>query len=126
MSTTLNFYWNLASPAKEERLDASVKLVSALQSFQTSHVVDMPGRDVNEESTMSLDDLNAQDVSYALRRLVRGLASARESSRLGFAVALTEVRKTTHHGFIILFIIAFVTYRYNFIGPNDRSRAVLV
>ena len=34
----------------------------------------------------------AQDVSYSIRRLVRGLASPRESSRLGFAVALTEVR----------------------------------
>ena len=39
-----------------------------------------------------LDALNAADVSYSVRRLVRGLASPRESSRLGFAVALTEVR----------------------------------
>ena len=39
-----------------------------------------------------LDVLNAADVSYSIRRLVRGLASPRESSRLGFAVALTEVR----------------------------------
>lgn len=38
-----------------------------------------------------LDVFNAQDVSYSIRRLVRGLASPRESSRLGFAVALTEV-----------------------------------
>ena len=35
---------------------------------------------------------NAQDVVYTVKRLVRGLASSRESSRLGFAVALTEVR----------------------------------
>lgn len=34
---------------------------------------------------------NAEDVVYSVRRLVRGLASSRESSRLGFAVALTEV-----------------------------------
>ena len=39
-----------------------------------------------------LDELNAADVSYSIRRLVRGLGSPRESSRLGFAVALTEVR----------------------------------
>jgi DNA polymerase phi len=30
-------------------------------------------------------------VVYTVKRLVRGLASSRESSRLGFAVALTEV-----------------------------------
>lgn len=34
---------------------------------------------------------NAPDVVYTVRRLVRGLGSSRESSRLGFAVALTEV-----------------------------------
>lgn len=34
---------------------------------------------------------NAEDVVYTVKRLVRGLASSRESSRLGFAVALTEV-----------------------------------
>lgn len=35
---------------------------------------------------------NSPDVVYTVKRLVRGLASSRESSRLGFAVALTEVR----------------------------------
>jgi DNA polymerase phi len=34
---------------------------------------------------------NSPDVVYTVKRLVRGLASSRESSRLGFAVALTEV-----------------------------------
>jgi DNA polymerase phi len=37
---------------------------------------------------------NAEDVVYTVKRLVRGLASSRESSRLGFAVALTEVSST--------------------------------
>jgi len=36
---------------------------------------------------------NAEDVVYSVKRLVRGLASSRESSRLGFAVALTEVSR---------------------------------
>jgi hypothetical protein len=40
----------------------------------------------------ALDAKHAEDVRYSIRRLVRGLASPRESSRLGFAVALTEVR----------------------------------
>ncbi len=58
----------------------------------------MPTADSSEEeednTTKSKDDLdlwNTQDVSYSIRRLIRGLASPRESSRLGFAVALTEV-----------------------------------
>jgi len=38
-----------------------------------------------------LGSSNAEDVVYSVKRLVRGLASSRESSRLGFAVALTEV-----------------------------------
>ncbi len=34
---------------------------------------------------------NAEDVVYSIRRLIRGLGSSRESSRLGYAVALAEV-----------------------------------
>ncbi|GHJ85594.1 hypothetical protein NliqN6_1996 [Naganishia liquefaciens] len=34
---------------------------------------------------------NSEDVRYSIKRLVRGLTSSRESSRLGFAVALTEL-----------------------------------
>lgn len=40
----------------------------------------------------ALDKENADDVVYAVKRLIRGLGSSRDSSRLGFAVALTEVR----------------------------------
>ena len=38
---------------------------------------------------------NAEDVVYCVKRLVRGLGSSRESSRLGFAVALTEVSRSS-------------------------------
>jgi DNA polymerase phi len=89
-------------------LDASVKLVSALEQFQAqfvpqqrsqSHSDDEEDQEeagqVERQKAGNLDALNAQDVSYSIRRLVRGLASPRESSRLGFAVALTEVRCST-------------------------------
>lgn len=50
---------------------------------------------VNREEARALDrqlsTQNVEDVVYSVKRLVRGLASSRESSRLGFAVALTEV-----------------------------------
>ncbi len=96
MSTTLPLFWNLSSANKKERLDASVKLVSALEHFQSNFVPkgSLETSEDEDESKKSdgLDALNAVDVAYTLRRLIRGLASPRESSRLGFAVALTEVR----------------------------------
>ena len=109
MSTTLPLFWNLSSANKKERIDASVKLISALEHFQAqftpklTHTSEPTSQDEDEdeakekEKSAKVDDLdafNAADVSYSIRRLVRGLASPRESSRLGFAVALTEVSST--------------------------------
>ncbi|KIK06531.1 hypothetical protein K443DRAFT_89113 [Laccaria amethystina LaAM-08-1] len=101
MTTTLPLFWHLSEASKKERLDASVKLIGALEQFQAQFVPqpapDTSGSDDeqgDEEGVLKsdgLDILNAQDVSYSIRRLVRGLASPRESSRLGFAVALTEL-----------------------------------
>ncbi|KAI0648248.1 DNA polymerase phi-domain-containing protein [Trametes meyenii] len=97
MSTTLPLFWHLSSANKKERLEASAKLVSALEHFQAQFVPkESSGTSEDEEDgkpakSDGLDVLNAQDVSYSIRRLVRGLASPRESSRLGFAVALTEL-----------------------------------
>ncbi|TFK42972.1 DNA polymerase phi-domain-containing protein [Crucibulum laeve] len=100
MSTTLPLFWHLSSGSKKERIDASVKLVGALEQFQAQFVPkpssgtsgsDEDEDDENIPKSDGLDTLNAQDVSYSIRRLVRGLASPRESSRLGFAVALTEL-----------------------------------
>ncbi len=104
MSTTLPLFWHLSSTSKKERLDASVKLVGALEHFQAQFVPKSSSEGLSEDEEDQghnagsrgdgLDVLNAQDVSYSIRRLVRGLASPRESSRLGFAVALTEVRSS--------------------------------
>lgn len=96
MSTTLPLFWDLSSASKKDRIDASVKLIGALEQFQSQFVPQEPqeSSDEDEEHTSKIDGLdisNSQDVSYAIRRLIRGLASPRESSRLGFAVALTEV-----------------------------------
>lgn len=108
MSTTLPLFWNLSSAKKKERLDASVKLITVLETLQASHVPvpvtkgssEEEGEDEDEEDeedegknaeNEALNLLNAADVSYSIRRLIRGLASPRESSRLGFSVALTEV-----------------------------------
>lgn len=105
MTTTLPLFWHLSSASKKERIDASVKLVGALEQFQVQFVPnDSPETSDDEEDDENglksdgLNKLNAQDVSYSIRRLIRGLASPRESSRLGFAVALTEV--STHYFYI--------------------------
>lgn len=94
MSTTLELFWNLSSSKKKERLDATAKLVAALHKFQSEFTpAEVSDGEISESAQAdALDTLNAQDVSYSIRRLIRGLASPRESSRLGFAVALTEVR----------------------------------
>lgn len=98
MSSTLPLFWSLSSAKKTDRIDASVKLIGALEQFQSDFFAEAPAKPINEGELESkenildvLDATNSQDVSYSLRRLVRGLASPRESSRLGFAVALTEV-----------------------------------
>jgi DNA polymerase phi len=111
MSTTLPLFWDLSSAEKKKRLDASVKLISTLEKFQVaferkstesdaSSNEDDSGREEdmqdvgvvgNVECDPNLDAMNAPDVAYSIRRLVRGLGSPRENSRLGFAVALTEV-----------------------------------
>ncbi|OJA13731.1 hypothetical protein AZE42_02950 [Rhizopogon vesiculosus] len=95
MANTLSLFWDLSSASKKERIDATVKLVSSLEKFQAQHTPKVsPGSEDDEENvgpTDGLDALNAHDVAYSIRRLIRGLASPRESSRLGFSVALTEV-----------------------------------
>ena len=134
MSTTLPLFWNLSSGDKKERLDASVKLISALERLQAAHV---PSSGSEEESGVEDEDqdgdsdeegegklkhesemlsqLNAGDVSYSIRRLVRGLASPRESSRLGFSVALTEVRLTRTP-----YVISCLTYGYSYCRASTR------
>jgi DNA polymerase phi len=110
--TTLELFWLLAKTPKE-RVDASVKLIGALEAFQAQHQP-LAGNDDEVESSDDededgedeqangdsgakegrgdrLDARNAPDVAYSIRRLVRGLASPRENARLGYSVALTEV-----------------------------------
>ncbi|KAF7295052.1 hypothetical protein MIND_01043400 [Mycena indigotica] len=95
MSTTLPLFWDLSSASKKQRIDASVKLIGALEQFQSQFSPKQPqdsdSDDEESPKTNPIDLFNAQDVSYSIRRLIRGLASPRESSRLGFAVALTEL-----------------------------------
>ncbi|EPQ32359.1 uncharacterized protein PFL1_00555 [Pseudozyma flocculosa PF-1] len=115
MSGNLQLFWQLASASKQDRLASSDKLIgdlleqqSALASTskvtiesteQADDPLDADGSNdpllVSDEAALlaeeAIGNRNAADVAYAIKRLIRGLASPRENSRLGFAVALTEL-----------------------------------
>ncbi|WVF67165.1 hypothetical protein IAT40_001911 [Kwoniella sp. CBS 6097] len=67
---------------------------------------------------------NAEDVVYCVKRLVRGLGSSRESSRLGFAVALTELLtriKTVTASQVLSLLIRNSQYSKNMKGSDERD-----
>ena len=66
-----DLFFKLASDLQEERLHAAVALIKDLSAL------DLP------------DD--AEEWSYVLNRLIKGLSSDRNSARLGFSLCLTEV-----------------------------------
>ncbi|TPX59035.1 hypothetical protein SpCBS45565_g07848 [Spizellomyces sp. 'palustris'] len=86
-------YWELASVDPIVRQKAADKLVRALYTFQHDLHPTLENA-VSTPSGDNLDQLCAQDVSYGIKRLLRGLPSSRDGARQGFAVALTELLKS--------------------------------
>jgi DNA polymerase phi len=70
----MELYTELASNEHERRKNAAKELVGKIISARNL--------EKSEKGT---------DIPYALNRLIKGLASGRESARLGFSIALTEV-----------------------------------
>ncbi|WWC60265.1 uncharacterized protein I303_102832 [Kwoniella dejecticola CBS 10117] len=67
---------------------------------------------------------NAEDVVYCVKRLVRGLGSSRESSRLGFAVTLTELLSritTVTVAQVLSLLIRNSQYSKNMKGSDERD-----
>ncbi|KAJ3162784.1 hypothetical protein HDU86_003758 [Geranomyces michiganensis] len=93
-SNVMGLYWELASVDPAIRLQAAESLITALYNFQEEHnaatASDEPAADIN------LDLICAQDVSYGIKRLLRGLPSSRDGARQGFAVALAELLQSLH------------------------------
>ncbi|KAJ1668954.1 DNA-directed DNA polymerase, partial [Coemansia sp. RSA 25] len=87
MSTTLDFYWDLASLDEGKRLEAAAGLISALCKFQSERPVSQE----QAQTEADLDRICASDVSYAVKRLVKGLASPRDGARQGYSIALSEL-----------------------------------
>ncbi|KAJ3092493.1 DNA-directed DNA polymerase [Quaeritorhiza haematococci] len=94
-STTLNYYWDLASLDAAVRMHAAENLLEALNKFQSDH---QQASGLKEDrfreaakTEKEIEELCAADVSYGLKRLIRGLPSSRDGARQGFALVLTEL-----------------------------------
>ena len=68
----LSYFWDLASDETNVRVSASVSIVSFLMN--------------NEE-----DERTSSEVEYAVKRLIKGLTSSRQSARQGFSTCLCEL-----------------------------------
>ena len=75
----MELYTELASNDAEKRLKAANELIWKVVQASKS----------GEPAEQGMDS------GYALKRLIKGLVSDRESARLGFSVALTEVSMTS-------------------------------
>jgi hypothetical protein len=118
-SATLQVFWDLAKEDATERLAACERLLAGLQEEQKVYTAagGAKGKQVKKEDDMDTDEEEDDDkaehddeegtgaglaptvlsnalcpsLSYALKRLSRGLASSRAGARQGFALALTEI-----------------------------------
>ncbi|KAJ2901392.1 DNA-directed DNA polymerase, partial [Coemansia aciculifera] len=90
-TTTLDFYWDLASLDEGKRLEAATGLISALCKFQSEKQRPAGTSQELAQTEEDLDRICAHDVSYAVKRLVKGLASPRDGARQGYSIALSEL-----------------------------------
>ncbi|PWN37684.1 uncharacterized protein FA14DRAFT_130502 [Meira miltonrushii] len=116
MTSTLSHFWQLASSSKEDRLASAHALVKGLAPENNNRGSIQKGKqplfedglgkreeDVPENVTdaqlgqaeSALESTGNPDLVYAIKRLTKGLASHRESARLGFSVALCELFQRT-------------------------------
>ena len=84
MEKSLKLYWDLASHDHTIRLTAANALIENLKISQEKRDLD-----INDE--LEIATYFSEDVTYAFKRLIRGLASARDDARLGFSMTLSEV-----------------------------------
>ncbi len=75
----LSWFWDLASDDRERRLAAANGILSHVENAVKVQ------KGMNDEGNMVID------LDYALKRLVRGLSSSRDSARHGFATCLSAL-----------------------------------
>lgn len=147
MTNTLSHFWQLASSSRTDRLASAHALVKGLASEGKGQKHDSIGKgkkplfedglnrkeaDIPEnvteaqlaEAESALEAINHSDLTYAIKRLIKGLASHRESARLGFSVALCELFSrtrsiSTHH--VINLILAYSKPTQKVKGQEERD-----
>ncbi|XP_030847614.1 myb-binding protein 1A-like protein isoform X2 [Strongylocentrotus purpuratus] len=93
----LDTFWKLAVPSDNERISGATTLLQILIKKQ------------NETK----EDKYCSEVTYSLRRLVRGLASSRKGARQGYAIALTEEEKEYAFGQVFAYLAVIQSGRLN-------------
>ena len=88
---TLSLYWDLASKDVNIRTRAASNLIKQLVQVHAEWTMNASKQGSMEEAD-AIEAICAPEVSYAIKRLMRGLASSRAGARQGFSVAFTEVR----------------------------------
>lgn len=98
----LDFYYKLASDSPNERIEAAVGLLEGLAKADS-----------------------AEDWDYALNRLIKGLSSSRDSSRLGFSMALAELLRAREEHISVSQILDMITDHFkvpgNASGHEERG-----
>ena len=106
-AAVLSLFWELASVDASKRQDAASSLVSSLAETQGD------------------GDVACGDLTYTVRRLVRGLASSRDGARQGFGAALIEVLRTFAHvvelGPILAIMEEAMTLHGSMHGAEERD-----
>lgn len=121
----LQFFWKLADLNKAVRLEAVSGLVEHIKASQADFV---PPTEVSKaEKILSLYDSGAlaskccSDLTYTVKRLIKGLGSSRDSSRLGFMLALLAV----YHSFSeILDAEVVLTWSMKLTSPESLGGTV--
>ncbi len=75
----LSWFWDLASDDTSRRITASEGILSHIENAVANQ------KGMNDEGSMVID------LDYALKRLIRGLSSSRDSARHGFATCLSAM-----------------------------------
>ena len=81
-------FWDLASLEEAVRRSAMITLTATFGDTPAGDEVLGMQAYLNDRNTKRI---HAQNLSYCMRRLVRGLASSRDAARQGFGAALAKV-----------------------------------
>ncbi|KAG4304561.1 hypothetical protein PORY_001954 [Pneumocystis oryctolagi] len=82
----LDYYWDLSSKDPELREQSSLKIIESVRLTIPKNIEKID----HDDSESILQSILGENGFYALKRLIKGLSSSREHSRLGFSMTLSE------------------------------------